>query len=103
MKAANGERARTGMQGELDQAKLTIAELEGSLKAERARLRSLMTEQSRAERERDSVVSQLQRTEEDMEDVRQQLNRFKKENHDLERELRGMHCVVRSWRLLTID
>ncbi|KAL1693565.1 hypothetical protein GGG16DRAFT_88498 [Schizophyllum commune] len=100
MKAANGERARTGMQGELDQAKLTIAELEGSLKAERARLRSLMTEQSRAERERDSVVSQLQRTEEDMEDVRQQLNRFKKENHDLERELRANANAEQKTRLL---
>ncbi|KAL1747869.1 hypothetical protein HDZ31DRAFT_72004 [Schizophyllum fasciatum] len=100
MKAATGERARTGMQGELDQAKLTIAELEGSLKAERSRLRALMSEQSRAERERDNVVAQLQRTEEDMEDVRQQLNKFKKENYDLEKELRVNANAEQKARLL---
>jgi len=75
---------------ELDQAKQTIADLEEGLKAERARLRDLTVEQSRAEREKDNVLLQLRRTESDMEDVKYQLQRVKRDKDGLEAELRGM-------------
>lgn len=40
-----------------------IAELEAELKTERARLRSLTTEQDKAERQKEEVVLHLRRTE----------------------------------------
>lgn len=48
---------------ELDRAKRTVNELESELKGERARLRELTTEQSKAERQKEKVVLQLRRTE----------------------------------------
>jgi hypothetical protein len=74
---------------ELDQAKQTIADLEEDLKAERACLRDLAVEQTRAEREKENVLLQLRRTESDMEDVKLQLQRVKRNNNVLEDELRG--------------
>jgi hypothetical protein len=64
--------------------------LEEDLKDERARLRDLTVEQSRAEREKENVLLQLRRTESDMEDVKHQLQRVKRDKDDLEGELRGM-------------
>jgi hypothetical protein len=74
---------------ELDQAKQAIADLEEDLKAERACLRDLTVEQTRAEREKENVLLQLRRTESDMEDVKLQLQRIKRNNNVLEDELRG--------------
>jgi hypothetical protein len=74
---------------ELDQAKQAIADLDEDLKAERARLRELTVEQTRAEREKENVLLQLRRTESDMEDVKLQLQRVKRNNNVLEDELRG--------------
>lgn len=48
---------------ELDRAKRMIADLEADLQAERSRLRTLTTEQSRAQRQKDDVLTRLQRTE----------------------------------------
>lgn len=48
---------------ELSRAKRTVDELEAELKEERARLRELTTEQSKAERQKEKVVLQLRRTE----------------------------------------
>lgn len=48
---------------ELDSAKRVIADLEDELKAERANLRALTTEQNRLQRSKAEVLSQLQRTE----------------------------------------
>jgi hypothetical protein len=74
---------------ELEEAKQTIAEMEEDLKAERSRLRVLIVEQTRAEREKENVLLQLRRTESDMEDVKLQLQRVKRNNNELEGELRG--------------
>lgn len=91
----------------MDRAKRAIADLEAELQTERSRLRTLTTEQSRIQRQKDDVLLQLQRTEsvsirqllshsslntaprQDMNDVKKQLHKFKQENHDLEAELRG--------------
>jgi uncharacterized coiled-coil DUF342 family protein len=95
---------------ELDMAKQSIATLESELKAERSKLRSLLTEQDRFERERENVLAKLRRTEsvsdllllqyrndgthftgsQDMDDVKSGLHRVKQDNHKLEAELRGM-------------
>ena len=48
---------------ELEHAKRVIDELESELTEERARLRTLSTEQSRVQREKDQVAFQLRRTE----------------------------------------
>lgn len=48
---------------DLEKARLTIIELEGDLKGERARLRAMSTEQNRVQREKEEVLLQLQRTE----------------------------------------
>jgi len=40
-----------------------MQELEGELKSERSRLRSLNTQQDRMQRDKDSLLSQLKRTE----------------------------------------
>lgn len=48
---------------ELEHAKRVIDELENELTEERARLRTLSTEQSRVQREKDQVAFQLRRTE----------------------------------------
>lgn len=48
---------------ELETAKHSIATLESELKSERSKLRSLLTEQGRFERERESVLAKLRRTE----------------------------------------
>ena len=48
---------------ELSRAKRTVDELEAELREERARLRELTTEQSKAERQKEKVVLQLRRTE----------------------------------------
>ncbi|KAF9073179.1 hypothetical protein BDP27DRAFT_1319010 [Rhodocollybia butyracea] len=81
-------RQRQDIQGDLDMARLTIAELESDLKAERARLRAMSTEQNRVSKEKERIYVQLQRTETDIEDVRNQLQTCKKENRELEKELR---------------
>ena len=48
---------------ELDTAKQSIATLESELRTERSKLRSLLTEQDRCERERENVLAELRRTE----------------------------------------
>ena len=48
---------------ELEHAKRVIDALESELTEERARLRTLSTEQSRVQREKDQVAFQLRRTE----------------------------------------
>ena len=48
---------------ELDTAKQSITALESELGAERSKLRSLLTEQDRFERERENVLAELRRTE----------------------------------------
>ncbi|OBZ74037.1 hypothetical protein A0H81_06283 [Grifola frondosa] len=95
-----GEKARAGIEGELEKAKRTIDELEAELKAERGHLRTLTAEQSRAQRDKEGVVLQLRRTEADMADVREQLQRIKQENNDLEKELRSNTNAEQKVRLL---
>ena len=51
------------MHQELEKTRQVVTELEEQLRAERSRLRSLTTEQSKAERQKEAVVLQLQRTE----------------------------------------
>ena len=88
-------------------AKRTISVLESELSSERSRLRTLITEQERMQREKKQILTDLQRTEsvgrffflarttkrltlfQDMDDVKQQLQRLKKENQEIEKELRG--------------
>lgn len=48
---------------DLEKAQVTITELENDLKAERARLRAMSTEQSRVDRDKEQIFVQLQRTE----------------------------------------
>jgi len=48
---------------ELDTAKQSIAALESELRTERSKLRSLLTEQDRFERERENVLAKLRHTE----------------------------------------
>ena len=94
-------------------AKQSIATLESELKAERSKLRSLLTEQDRFERERENVLAKLRRTEsvsdlllfqcrndethltgsQDMDDVKSGLHRVKQDNHKLEAELRGTRAA----------
>ncbi|KAJ7117849.1 hypothetical protein C8R44DRAFT_832392 [Mycena epipterygia] len=95
-----GEKLRVGVEGELEEAKRVISDLEADLKSERSRLRSLSTEQNRVQREKENVLLQLQRTETDMEDVKHQLQRFKEENHELEAELRVNANAEQKARLL---
>ncbi|CCM02679.1 uncharacterized protein FIBRA_04784 [Fibroporia radiculosa] len=95
-----GEKARAGIQGELDWAKRAIDDLESELKAERTRLRTLTTEQARAQRDKDEVVLQLHRTETDITDVRDHVQRLKEENHKLEKELRSNALAEQKARLL---
>ncbi|KAI9064084.1 hypothetical protein FKP32DRAFT_1625808 [Trametes sanguinea] len=95
-----GEKARAGIQGELDKAKRTMAELEAELKAERSRLRALTTEQTKAQREKETLLLDLRRTESDMADVREQLQHIKQENHELEKELRSNATAEQKARLL---
>ncbi|KAI8969366.1 hypothetical protein BD414DRAFT_503572 [Trametes punicea] len=95
-----GEKARAGIQGELDRAKRTMAELEAQLKAERSRLRALTTEQTKAHREKEALLLDLRRTESDMADIRQQLQQIKQENHTLEKELRSNATAEQNARLL---
>ncbi|KAI0318748.1 hypothetical protein OF83DRAFT_909610 [Amylostereum chailletii] len=87
-RAADKERVGDKASGELEEARRVIADLEEELKTQRTRLRTLSTEQSKAEREKADVLVQLQRTESDMDDVRSHLQRVKRENHELEAELR---------------
>lgn len=58
-----GEKAKAGTQEELGQAKKVISDLEEELKTERARLRTLNTEQGRWDREKQDILLQLRRTE----------------------------------------
>ncbi|KAF8892193.1 hypothetical protein BD779DRAFT_1661469 [Infundibulicybe gibba] len=95
-----GEKTRAGVQGELEKAKRTIADLESDLKAERSRLRALTTEHDRIQRDKNSVLTQLQRTESDMNDIRKQLQNIKQENHHLETELRVNSNAEQKARLL---
>jgi chromosome segregation ATPase len=60
---AAANKAKSGVEAELDKAKDAIAEFENELRAERSRLRALTTEKSKAEREKQNVLLQLQRTE----------------------------------------
>ncbi|KAI9451888.1 hypothetical protein F5148DRAFT_1378754 [Russula earlei] len=96
------EKASTGVLGELDEAKQTIADLEEDLKNERTRLRVLTVEQTRAEREKENVLLQLRRTESDMEDVKLQLQRIKRNNNELEGELRANATAEQKARLLEV-
>jgi len=48
---------------ELDMAKRTISVLESELSSERSRLRTLITEQERMQREKKQILTDLQRTE----------------------------------------
>ena len=48
---------------ELETAKQSISTLESELKTERSKLRSLLAEQDRFERERESVLAKLRHTE----------------------------------------
>ncbi|KIK56356.1 hypothetical protein GYMLUDRAFT_174310 [Collybiopsis luxurians FD-317 M1] len=95
-------RLRQDIQVDLEKARLTISELEGDLKAERARLRAMSTEQGRVNREKEQVFNQLKRTEADIEEVRVQLQTCKKENKELEKELRVNANVEQRARLLEI-
>jgi hypothetical protein len=52
-----------GMLQELAKAKEAIAVFEAELKSERARLRGLVADQGKAEREKANVLLQLERTE----------------------------------------
>ncbi|KAJ7647253.1 hypothetical protein FB45DRAFT_987061 [Roridomyces roridus] len=97
-----GEKLRVGVEGELDEAKRVILELESDLKAERVRLRTFATEQNRVQRDKENVLVQLQRTEADMEDVKTHLQRFKQENHALEAELRVNANAEQKARLLEV-
>ncbi|KAF7309931.1 PACT-coil-coil domain-containing protein [Mycena indigotica] len=96
------DKLKAGIEGELEQARRTIAELEADLKAERSRLRASAAEQTRAQRERENVLVQLQRTETDMRDVKQQLLRLKDENRELEGELRVNDNAEQKARLLEV-
>ncbi|OJT11389.1 hypothetical protein TRAPUB_12084 [Trametes pubescens] len=95
-----GEKARAGVEGELEKARLMMAELEAELKAERSRLRALTAEQTKAQREKEAVLLDLRRTESDMTDVREQLQQIKQENHELEKELRSNATAEQKARLL---
>ncbi|KAK2464002.1 hypothetical protein APHAL10511_003946 [Amanita phalloides] len=95
-----GDKARVTVEGELENAKRVIADLEDKLKGERANLRALTTEQDKLQRDKGEVLSQLQRTESDMEGVRQQLLKMKQENHDLEKELRVNATAEQKARIL---
>ncbi|KAJ7491999.1 hypothetical protein FB451DRAFT_1360785 [Mycena latifolia] len=97
-----GERLKVGVEGELEEAKRVISDLEADLKSERSRLRALSTEQNRVQREKENVLLQLQRTETDMGEVKQQLQRFKEENHELEAELRVNVNAEQKARLLEV-
>ncbi|KAJ6498301.1 hypothetical protein DFH09DRAFT_334683 [Mycena vulgaris] len=97
-----GERLRVGVEGELEEAKRVISDLEADLKSERSRLRGLSTEQNRVQREKENVLLQLQRTETDMGEIKQQLQRFKEENHELEAELRVNVNAEQKARLLEV-
>ncbi|KAI9440630.1 hypothetical protein H4582DRAFT_1938265 [Lactarius indigo] len=101
-KERRSEKVRSGILGELDQAKQAIADLEEDLKVERARLRDLTVEQGRAEREKEDVLLQLRRTESDMEDVKNQLQRVKRDKDDLEGELRVTATAEQKARLLEV-
>ncbi|KAI9458189.1 hypothetical protein BJY52DRAFT_1270268 [Lactarius psammicola] len=101
-KERRNEKARSGILGELDQAKQIIADLDEDLKTERARLRDLTVQQSRAEREKEDVLLQLRRTESDMEDVKHQLQRVKRDKDDLEGELRATATAEQKARLLEV-
>ncbi|KAH9479344.1 hypothetical protein JR316_0007934 [Psilocybe cubensis] len=95
-----GEKLRANVENELERAKRTISVLENELGSERARLRSMVTEQERIQREKKQILTDLTRTESDMEEVKQQLQRFKKENHELEKELRENANIEQKARLL---
>ncbi|KAF8645080.1 hypothetical protein AX16_008138 [Volvariella volvacea WC 439] len=86
-RATESETNKANVQVDLARAKRTIAGLEEDLKAERERLRTLTTEQTRVQREKTEILSQLQNTEADMEEVKRQLQHLKRENNDLESEL----------------
>ncbi|KIY44938.1 hypothetical protein FISHEDRAFT_67199 [Fistulina hepatica ATCC 64428] len=101
-KAILGENAEPDLVQELDKARQTIDDLEEDLKTERARLRSLVVEQSKAQRERKMVLADLKRAEADMTDVRDQLASIKQENHDLENELRVNANAEQKARLLEV-
>ncbi|GJJ11416.1 hypothetical protein Clacol_005649 [Clathrus columnatus] len=75
---------------ELVKAKTIVSDLEETLRTERAKLRSLTTEQQQMLREKENVFVQLQRAQSDMDDVRSHLDKVKSENRELELELRAM-------------
>ncbi|KAJ7224111.1 hypothetical protein GGX14DRAFT_548737 [Mycena pura] len=93
---------RVGVEGELEEARRVISDLEIDLKSERSRLRGLCSEQNLVQREKENVLLQLRRTEADMEDVKQQLQRLKEENHELEAELRTNANAEQKARLLEV-
>ncbi|KAI0057426.1 hypothetical protein BV25DRAFT_1892643 [Artomyces pyxidatus] len=93
---------RSGVQGDLDQAKQVISDLEEELRTERTRLRVLATEQNKAERDKENVLLQLRRTESDMDDVKRQLQSIKRSNNELEDELRVNATAEQKARLLEV-
>ncbi|CAA7269241.1 unnamed protein product [Cyclocybe aegerita] len=73
---------------ELEKAKQTILVLENELTSERSRLRALVAEQERKEREKKQILVDMQRAESDMDLVKEEFQKAKKENASLEKELR---------------
>ncbi|EIN03865.1 hypothetical protein PUNSTDRAFT_77359 [Punctularia strigosozonata HHB-11173 SS5] len=99
-RAAEGVKSRMGIEGELDDARRMIAALEADLQEERARLRRLATDKSKAEREKEDILLQVHRVESDMDAVKEQLQRAKRQNHDLEADLRANTNAEQKVRLL---
>ncbi|KDQ19443.1 hypothetical protein BOTBODRAFT_51847 [Botryobasidium botryosum FD-172 SS1] len=90
-----GEHQVAMVQLELDQAKEGIASLESQLKAERAELRKLTSEQGRLSKEKKDVVLELERAQADVEDIKAELRRLKDENQDLEADANAKTSLQR--------
>ncbi|KAH9840947.1 uncharacterized protein C8Q71DRAFT_702230 [Rhodofomes roseus] len=93
------EHARASIQQELDNARRVIDKLDNELMAERGRLRTSSTVQSRVQREKEQVAYQLRRTESDMTDVGSQLQTLKQENQELSSHLRSSSVAEQKARL----
>ncbi|TDL23585.1 hypothetical protein BD410DRAFT_720667 [Rickenella mellea] len=85
----SANRVKSGSQVDLDRAKRTIADLEDELRSERSQLRSIVTQQARAVREKTDISSQLQKAEAELSDVKLQLLSAKQRNSEMELEQRA--------------